>query len=81
MERRKHSREFKIEAVRLSRERGVSLAQVSRDLEVHVNMLRKWVRELTADPASRRERVFTTRTARRLALISCSRAAFALLDL
>jgi transposase len=51
MVRRKHSREFKIEAVRLIRERGVSLAQASRDLEVHVNMLRKWVRELSADPA------------------------------
>ncbi len=50
MERRKFSREFKSEAVGLIRERGVSVAQASRDLGVHVNMLRKWVRELVADP-------------------------------
>lgn len=51
MERRKFSREFKSEAVGLIRERGVSVAQASRDLGVHVNMLRKWVREFAADPA------------------------------
>ena len=51
MQRRKFSREFKIESVRLVRERGVSVAQASRDLEVHVNVLRKWVRDLAADPA------------------------------
>jgi transposase len=51
MERRKFSREFKSEAVGLIRDRGVSVAQASRDLDVHVNMLRKWVRELAADPS------------------------------
>ena len=45
MERRKFSREFKVEAVRLIKERGVSAIQASRDLDVHVNMLRKWVKE------------------------------------
>ncbi len=44
MQRRKFSREFKIEAVRLVRERGVSVAQASRDIDVHENVLRKWVR-------------------------------------
>ena len=44
------SREFKIEAVRLVRERGVSVAQASRDIDVHENVLRKWVKELGADP-------------------------------
>ncbi len=48
--RRRFSREFKVEAVRLVRERGVSFAQASRDLGVHVNVLRTWVRELQADP-------------------------------
>ena len=52
MERRKHSREFKLEAVRLVRERGVSMAQAARDLDLHVNVLRKWVREHEADPGS-----------------------------
>ena len=35
MQRRKFSREFKIEAVRLVGERGVSVAQASRDIDVH----------------------------------------------
>jgi transposase len=50
MQRRKFSREFRIEAVCLVRERGVSVAQASRDIDVHENVLRKWVRELGADP-------------------------------
>ena len=45
------SREFKIEAVKLVRERGVSVAQAGRDLDVHENVLRKWVKEFGADPA------------------------------
>lgn len=50
MQRRRFGSEFKIEAVRLVRERGVSVAQAARDLEVHENVLRKWVREFAADP-------------------------------
>ena len=50
MQRRKFSREFKLEAVRLVRERGVSVAQAGRDLDVHENVLRKWVKEFGADP-------------------------------
>mgnify|MGYP000892156121 CR=1 FL=1 len=50
MQRRKFGREFKIEAVRLFRERGVSVAQAGRDLDVHENVLRKWVEEFGADP-------------------------------
>jgi len=50
MQRRKVSREFKLEAVRLVRERGVTVAQAARDLDVHENVLRKWVREFAADP-------------------------------
>lgn len=50
MQRRKFSREFKLEALRLVKERGVSVAQTARDLDLHENVLRKWVRELGADP-------------------------------
>jgi transposase len=49
MQRRKFSREFKLEAVRLVKERGVAVAQAARDLDVHENVLRKWVREFAAD--------------------------------
>ena len=50
MKRRKFSREFKIDAVKLVRERGVSVAQAGRDLDVHENVLRKWVKEFSSDP-------------------------------
>jgi transposase len=49
MQRRKFSREFKVEAVKLVRERGVSVAQAGRDLGVHENVLRKWVKEFGSD--------------------------------
>ena len=51
MARRTFSREFKLEAVRLVRERGVSVAQAARDLDLHENMLRRWTKEVVADPA------------------------------
>lgn len=50
MQRRKFSREFKLEAVRLAKERGVAVAQAAREVDVHENVLRKWVRELSGDP-------------------------------
>ena len=50
MERRRFTREFKVEAVKLVRERGVAIRQAARDLNVHENVLRKWVKEFGADP-------------------------------
>ena len=41
MERWKFSREFKLEAVRLVRDRGVSVTQAASDPDVHTNVLRK----------------------------------------
>ena len=52
MQRRKFSREFKLEAVKLVRERGVTAVHAARDLDVRVNVLRKWVTGLEADPGS-----------------------------
>jgi transposase len=51
MERKKYSREFKLEAVNLVKARGVSIVQAARDLDLNHNVLRRWVRELDADPA------------------------------
>ena len=48
--RRVFTREFKVEAVQLVKGRGVSVAQAARDLGLHENVLRKWVRDLAADP-------------------------------
>ena len=51
MGRRSFSREFKLEAVGVVRERGVSIAQAALDQDVHQNMLRNWVSDFAADPA------------------------------
>jgi len=48
--RRVFTREFKLEAVKMVSERGVSVAQAARDLGLHENVLRKWVRDQKADP-------------------------------
>ena len=50
MERRKFTREFKLEAVRLIKDRGVSYVQASQDLGVHTSQLRDWVKKLADDP-------------------------------
>jgi transposase len=50
MQRRKFSREFKLEAVRLVKDRGVSVSQAARDLDIHENVLRKWIRDAGSDP-------------------------------
>ena len=45
MGRRRFDRAFKLDAMKLVRERGVSAAQAARDLDVHENVLRKWVKK------------------------------------
>jgi transposase len=50
--RRRFTREFKVEAVKLVIERGVTVAQAARDIDVHVNALRSWVRAHREDPAN-----------------------------
>lgn len=50
MVRRQYTREFKIEAVRLVRDRGVSVAQACRDIGVHENVVRKWIKQFDDDP-------------------------------
>src|SRR6266705_3606785 len=50
MERRKFTREFKLEAVRLIKDRGVSYAQAGQDLGVHQSQLRSWVKAFADDP-------------------------------
>jgi len=49
MGRRSFTPEFRLEAVKLVRERGVSQAQAARDLGVHYNVLRKWVSDAKRD--------------------------------
>lgn len=51
MERRKFTREFKLEAVKLVTERGVTMAQAACDLGLHATVLRRWIQDSSADPA------------------------------
>ena len=48
--RKVYTREFKLEAVRLASEDGVTVAQVARDLGVNENTLHKWRQQQQEDP-------------------------------
>lgn len=50
MERGVLSREFKLEAVTLVRDRESAIAQVARDMDVHVNVLHNWRKDAAGDP-------------------------------
>jgi len=52
MGRRVFSAEFKHEAVKLVRERGVAVSQAAKDLGLHNNVLRKWVKDAKANGTS-----------------------------
>lgn len=43
--RKSYTREFKIEAVRMTTEGGMSVAQAARDLELNENTLHNWRRQ------------------------------------
>ena len=49
MERRKFTREFKLEAVKLMRDCGMTVAQAARDLGVQGTVWRRGVQECTVD--------------------------------
>ena len=51
MGRRFYTPEFKHEAVKLVLERGMSISQASKDLGLHLNVLRKWVADAKANGA------------------------------
>jgi transposase-like protein len=53
MQRRKFTREFKLEVARLIKDHSVSVAQASVDLGVHQSPLRDWV------SAARQSRLFS----------------------
>ena len=52
MTRRKFTKEFKFEAVKLVTERGVAVAQAARDLDLAESVLRRWMREAAAAPVT-----------------------------
>lgn len=52
MVRRRFTKEFKLEAVKLVTERGVAMAQAARDLDLAESVLRRWMREAAAAPVT-----------------------------
>ena len=51
MGRRVFTREFKLEAVKLVKERGVSVSQVAKDLDIGAGVIGRWVRESSSHRA------------------------------
>ena len=49
MKRRSYSREFKVQAVKMITEQGLSIREVSRDLGVSETVIRNWKRKLAED--------------------------------
>jgi transposase len=49
-ERRKFTREFKVEAIKPVIEGSKSLRQVSQELDIRLNVLQRWRDEYLADP-------------------------------
>ncbi len=47
--RRRHSEEFKREAVRMVTDQNLSFAEAARNLDVHVNLLRSWKQRFEAE--------------------------------
>ncbi len=50
--RKTFNREFKLEATGRVRDRGMSVAQAARDLDIHASTLRNWLRQRTAGSKS-----------------------------
>lgn len=66
--RRRFTPEFKLEAVRLMRERlaaGLTLERVSRELEIGPDLLRVWARQIAARDGASAEEIFPGPGARR----------------
>jgi len=49
MTRKRYSREFKLEAVKLVLEQNLSLTQASQDLGINPNMLSRWKKQYLED--------------------------------
>ena len=47
--RKRYTREFKIEAVRMIEQQNMTIAQASKDLGINAHMLCRWRKQLQAD--------------------------------
>ena len=51
--RKTYTRDFKVEAVKLVTEQGMSRSRLARDLGIDPGSLRSWIRQLTGAPVAR----------------------------
>jgi transposase len=58
--RRNHTREFKAETVKLVREGGRSVGQVSQELDLADSLVRNWLRQAEVDEGKGPEGALTT---------------------
>jgi transposase len=47
--RKQYTKEFKLDAISLILDQGHTTSEVSRNLEITLNILRRWIREYQAD--------------------------------
>ena len=57
--RSKYSQEFRERSVRVARESERSIPEIARDLGIHYETLRVWVRQCEADTGERADRLST----------------------
>ena len=48
--RRRYTREFKLEAIRLSQQPGVTLTEIAKELGIRPELLYRWRKEAQTDP-------------------------------
>jgi transposase len=53
--RRRHSEEFKREAVKLVTDQGYPVSEAARNLGIHVNLLRTWQRKCAAEATAEQD--------------------------
>jgi len=49
--RRSHTKQFKIDAVKLVTEQGYNVSEAARNLDLHPNLLRRWRNQFNDDQA------------------------------
>jgi transposase len=52
VKRKKYSKQFKIDAVKLVTEQGYKVSEAARSLEIHEGVLRRWKKQLVDDDAT-----------------------------
>ena len=62
--RRKYSEEFKFEAVRLASRPEVAVITVAHELGIHESILRRWIKESSAQGPARQVKADTSELAR-----------------